>query len=102
MARHVKGVLGPGNLDPLTLDLNLTGQAYDVIHTSNLCDSLGTLNVMIGASPLLKQTPHATIYTVYLTSAMPKLGPVDNFVQRVTGMDTISASLLLGVVPIDW
>lgn len=94
--------MSQGDLRPLTLDLTLTGHTYDVIHTSNLADSLGTINLMVAASPLLKPLPHSTIYTVYLTASEPRLGPVDNFVQRVTGMDTISASLLLGVAPVDW
>lgn len=37
--------------------------AFDVIDTSNLSDSIGMLNLLIVAPPLLKKTPWATFYT---------------------------------------
>lgn len=36
---------------------------FDVIDTSDLAESLGMMNLLVVASPLLKATPHATLRT---------------------------------------
>lgn len=46
----------------LSVSLNAT-TSFDVIDSADLSQTLGILNILTGASPLLKATPHATLRT---------------------------------------
>ena len=92
-----RSALAPGHLDGLTL--RAPPCTYDVVSTSNLADSLGTVNLMVAIAPLLRPVPHATVMTQYLCS--PDSTP-SAFLQKQLGMDLVSASMLLGLAPVDW
>lgn len=76
-----------------------TPKAFDVIDTSNLSDYLGTLNILISASPLLKDTPAATLYTELMQKT------ADNerkkFEELLCG-PTTTVSTLLGMSPAEY
>lgn len=75
---------------------NIAPLQFDVIDTSNLSDHLGILNVLIGASPLLKRTPSSVLYTETLLSygEDPIMAFSDNLCCDVTTM-----SILLDLSP---
>lgn len=65
VAHHYTSVYG---LDPLLLDSGdyTVGKAplsFNVIDTSNLIDHFGSINLLVATSPLLKDTPSASLYT---------------------------------------
>ncbi|KIP04368.1 hypothetical protein PHLGIDRAFT_76054 [Phlebiopsis gigantea 11061_1 CR5-6] len=43
--------------------------SFDVVDTSNLCDHLGIVNVLVATSPLLNRSPWATLFTETLLSS---------------------------------
>lgn len=64
-AHHYTSVYG---LDPLLLDsgdytVRKAPFSFNVIDTSNLIDHFGAINLLVATSPLLKDTPSASLYT---------------------------------------
>ncbi|TPX18253.1 uncharacterized protein E0L32_002762 [Thyridium curvatum] len=73
--------------------------SFDAIDTSNLADHLGTLNILVAASPLLKELPWATLSTEFLL----KRGSGDrkNIDELLCG-DGRTLSMLLGLAPMEY
>lgn len=64
-AYHYTSVYG---LDPLLLNsgdyaVGKAPSSFNVIDTSNLIDHFGSINLLVATSPLLKDTPSASLYT---------------------------------------
>lgn len=76
-----------------------TPKIFDVIDTSNLSDYVGTLSMVISASPLLKDAPWATLYT----ETMQKTADSDRrkFEELLCG-PTTTVSTLLGISPTEY
>lgn len=76
-----------------------TPKTFDVIDTSNLCDHVGTLNMVVSASPLLKDAPWATLYT----EAIQKTADSERrkFEELLCGPTTTVATLL-GISPVEY
>lgn len=79
-----------------------TGRApkqFDVIDTSNLSDYVGTLNIVVSASPILKDAPWVTLYT----EAMQKGADSERkkFEELLCG-PTTTVSTLLGISPAEY
>lgn len=76
-----------------------TPKVFDVIDTSNLSDIVGALNIIISASPLLKDAPWATLYT----ETIPKTADSDRerFEELLCGATT-TVSTLLGISPTEY
>jgi hypothetical protein len=72
---------------------------FDVIDTSNLCDHLGGINLLLASTPLLKQTPTATLYTETLLPFGED--PMASITERFCG-DLTTISLLLNLTPISY
>ncbi|ROW03721.1 hypothetical protein VMCG_05334 [Cytospora schulzeri] len=72
---------------------------FDVIDTSNLSDYLGALNIVVSASPLLKATPWATLYTE--TMEKGREGERQKFEELMCG-PTRTVSTLLGISPVEY
>ncbi|KAF5334453.1 hypothetical protein D9611_014489 [Ephemerocybe angulata] len=73
--------------------------SFNAIHTSNLEDHIGLLNVLIPAIPLLSPGPSSVLYTESLLS----LGtdPTKEFVEHLKADITI-IGLLFGISPVDY
>ncbi|KAI7773736.1 hypothetical protein LA080_010012 [Diaporthe eres] len=92
-------------MEPLELDPDEYGmhsktpKQFDVIDTSNLSLYLGTLNLLVSGSPLLKATPWATLYTemIYDQQETEKA----NFEELLCGRTRTVASLL-GISPVEY
>lgn len=92
-------------MEPLELDPDEYGmhsktpKQFDVIDTSNLSLYLGTLNLLVSGSPLLKATPCATLYTemIYDQQETEKA----NFEELLCGRTRTVASLL-GISPVEY
>lgn len=92
-------------MEPLKLDdvqYGKNGNApnqFDVIDTSNLSDYFGALNLLVSATPLLRDMPWATLYT----ETMEK-GTNDEKKKfaDLLGGHTITVSTLLGISPIEY
>jgi hypothetical protein len=69
---------------------------FDIIDTSNLCDHIGMINVLVATAPLLKQTPVSTLYTETLLSSGED--PMVAFTESLCG-DPTTMSLLLDLTP---
>ncbi|KAF8535830.1 hypothetical protein BDD12DRAFT_796758 [Trichophaea hybrida] len=69
---------------------------FDVIDTSNLCDHVGLLNILIASAPLISRSPFATIVTEMLISNGKN--PYEAFTSILHG-DISTISLLLDLVP---
>jgi len=72
---------------------------FDVINTSNLADHLGTLNLLVAASPLLSNKPFSTLQTELLIKR--ESSEKETFSKLLYG-DTLSVSLLLGLTPVEY
>ncbi|KAH8904777.1 MYND finger family protein [Coniochaeta sp. PMI_546] len=72
---------------------------FDVIDTSNLSDHLGTLNLLVSASPLLKEKPSSTLYTEIMARGTD--GEKDKFESLLCG-HTKTLSLLIGLAPVEY
>jgi hypothetical protein len=71
---------------------------FDVIDTSSLADQTGTLNLLVSARPLLKDTPLATLYTDEVRGAADDPGrPIGQLIWR-----TYMVPTLLGLVPAEY
>ncbi|KAJ2919413.1 hypothetical protein MD484_g1063, partial [Candolleomyces efflorescens] len=76
--------------------------SFNVIHTSNLEDSIGLLNVLISTVPLLSQEPSSVLYTESLeTKGQDGVKEFEFEDGRLHGNITIMA-LVLGVCPVDY
>jgi hypothetical protein len=72
---------------------------FDVIDTSDLEDSLGTLNILVSANPLMKTVPWATLYTE------TRIGRVDSEKKRFEELlcgPTMTLATLLGISPVEY
>lgn len=88
------------DLDPV--DYGPAGDApqkFDVIDTSNLSDYLGALNILVSASPLLKDAPWATLYTETMRKGTD--GERQKFEELLCG-PTRTVSTLLGISPVEY
>lgn len=72
---------------------------FDIVDTSNLSDYLGALNILVSASPLLKATPWATLYTETMEKGTE--GERKKFGELLCG-PTTTVSTLLGISPIEY
>ncbi|EKM57497.1 uncharacterized protein PHACADRAFT_206398 [Phanerochaete carnosa HHB-10118-sp] len=72
---------------------------FDVIDTSNLCDHIGALNILISTVPLLKHTPCATIHTETLLPYTED--PLFAISERLCS-DLTTASVLLDLTPVSY
>ncbi|KAH6899519.1 hypothetical protein BKA70DRAFT_735204 [Coprinopsis sp. MPI-PUGE-AT-0042] len=73
--------------------------SFNVIHTSNLVDHIGLLNVLISSVPLLSPSPFSTIYSeslLFLGKDATK-----EFTESLKADITV-VGLLTGVVPVDY
>ncbi|GJE85068.1 DUF4470 and zf-MYND domain-containing protein [Phanerochaete sordida] len=70
--------------------------AFDAIDTSNLFDHIGGVNVLAAATPLLKNTPSAALYTESLLSSGD--GPTVSFAHSLCA-DITTISLLFDLTP---
>ncbi|KAI3318107.1 hypothetical protein HD806DRAFT_324747 [Xylariaceae sp. AK1471] len=94
-------------LDPSPLVLNLKAygkdgyapSTFDVIDTSNLTDHLGALNLLVAASPLLKDSSQSTVYLEALVKMHTT--PKAQFDALLRG-HAPSISLLLGLAPVEY
>lgn len=69
---------------------------FNVIDTSNLIDHFGSLNLLPAVSPLLEETPQATIHSDLLIKQ--EGGLADN-IARILHGDFATVALLLGLFP---
>ncbi|PSR83543.1 hypothetical protein PHLCEN_2v5697 [Hermanssonia centrifuga] len=70
---------------------------FNVIDTSNLCDHIGMLNILVAATPLLARTPSATLYTETLLASGQD--PTASFNNSLCG-DVMTMSALLDIIPL--
>lgn len=90
--------------DALALDLveyteGVAPKKFDVIDTSNLSDHSGALNLLVSASPLLKDVAWATLHTETMSGSTD--GKNARFDEILCGR-TKTVSLLLGVSPVEY
>ena len=76
-----------------------TPEAFNVIDSSNLADSVGLLNLLLVTKPLLEITRDATIYTEFL--ARQDSG-ISSTVGSALRGDLATISLLLDLYPAEW
>ncbi|KAJ2920961.1 hypothetical protein H1R20_g16132, partial [Candolleomyces eurysporus] len=72
---------------------------FNVIHTSNLEDHIGLLNILIPATPLLSPTPSSVLYTESL--CLLGADSTKEFIEHLHGDITVMG-LILGVCPVDY
>ncbi|KAJ2927552.1 hypothetical protein H1R20_g9535, partial [Candolleomyces eurysporus] len=72
---------------------------FNVIHTSNLEDHIGLLNILIPATPLLSPTPSSVLYTESLLWVGDDA--TKEFIEHLHGDITVMG-LILGVCPVDY
>ncbi|THH01477.1 hypothetical protein EW026_g1237 [Hermanssonia centrifuga] len=78
-------------------DEEVSPSRYNVIDTSNLCDHIGMLNVLVAATPLLTRTPSATLYTESLLASGED--PTVALSDSLCG-DIMTMSALLDLIPL--
>ncbi|KAJ3505931.1 hypothetical protein NMY22_g17411 [Coprinellus aureogranulatus] len=73
--------------------------SFNVIHSSNLEDHIGLLNVLIPAAPLLSSSPSSVLYTESLLA----LGsdPTKEFIEHLKA-DLTVMGLIFGICPVDY
>ena len=71
-------------------------ESFDVIHASNLVDSVGLLNILPATIPLLRLSPFSTLYTECQLLAAED--PVDTL-NALLFTDATTFTLLLGLAP---
>ncbi|KAI6748349.1 hypothetical protein HG530_015629 [Fusarium avenaceum] len=90
---------------PLTLDSKSYGKggsgpsSFDAIDTSNLCDHIGALNILVAAGPLLKDEPWSSLFTELLIK--PE-GSRKNALEKLLCGHAPTISLLLGFSPVQY
>ncbi|KAG2366725.1 hypothetical protein BDR07DRAFT_1352199 [Suillus spraguei] len=87
-------------LDPNAYETSAQSPAptmFNIIDTSNLLDHVGVLNILVVTSPILQQTPSATLYTEGLSGSDPE----DALPQQLCG-DIATIGLLLGLIPVSF
>ncbi|CAM9120819.1 unnamed protein product [Ectocarpus sp. 6 AP-2014] len=93
-----------GSVQPLHLRAGIFSYPpqFDVINTSNLAEHLGTVNVLVASSPLLKTLPHAVLLTSLLasTATLHLYDGLADFQAKLLCMSSHTAGILLGVVPV--
>ncbi|TEB27907.1 hypothetical protein FA13DRAFT_1666645 [Coprinellus micaceus] len=72
---------------------------FNVIHTSNLEDHIGLLNVLIPAAPLLSANASSVMYTESLLALASD--PTKEFIEHLKADITVMG-LLLGICPVDY
>ncbi|KAI1381035.1 hypothetical protein F4677DRAFT_462137 [Hypoxylon crocopeplum] len=92
------------HLKPLVLDGKdyVSGAApltFDVIDTSNLCDTIGRLTLLAAVSPLLRNNLYSTLYTEALDVTVKT--HKDTLDEMLCG-DVPTISTLIGLFPIDY
>ena len=73
--------------------------SFNTIDTSNLMDHVGAINLLVAASPLLDNTPSATLYT---ESLVRRHKSTDVFVREMLCGDFPTMSMLLGLFPTEY
>lgn len=73
---------------------------FDVVDTSNLADHAGMVNILLSASPLLKNTPWATFYTETLLQTGAD-DPTRGITTSLCG-DLSSAAMLFDLAPVSY
>ncbi|KAI1413398.1 hypothetical protein F5Y13DRAFT_198693 [Hypoxylon sp. FL1857] len=90
----------PIEFDPRSYDgLNSALTRFDVIDTSNLADHLGTLNLLVAATPLLKTLASSTLWIETLLKSEKTRKQQFDTLLRGHGP---TLSLLLGLSPVDF
>lgn len=90
---------------PLILDSKSYGKggsgpsSFDTIDTSNLCDHIGALNILVAAGPLLKDEPWSSLFTELLIK--PE-GSRKNALEKLLCGHAPTISLLLGFSPVQY
>ncbi|KAF5673183.1 hypothetical protein FHETE_3476 [Fusarium heterosporum] len=84
-------------LDPKAYGKTGSGPSiFDMIDTSNLCDHIGALNILVAAGPLLKDEPWSSLFTELLIK--PE-GSQSNALEKLLCGHAPTISLLLGFSP---
>lgn len=78
---------------------SLARTLFDVIDTSNLWDSVGGLKLLVSASPLLRDAPWATLYTLTTHDGMDEDA---RNLDRFLGGPLTTVSTLLGISPVEY
>lgn len=86
-------------LDPEEYAKDGVPRQFSSIETSDLADSAGTLNVLAAASPLLKNTPWATLFTE--TTSQGTGGRTGTAEELLCG-PLVTVSTLLGISPFQY
>ncbi|KAF4442119.1 hypothetical protein F53441_11822 [Fusarium austroafricanum] len=87
-------------LDPEDYGIGGSGPSmFDLIDTSNLCDHVGALNILVAAGPLLKDEPWASLFTELLIK--PE-GDQKNALDNILSGHAPTVSLLLGFSPVQY
>ncbi|KAG5634677.1 hypothetical protein H0H81_001127 [Sphagnurus paluster] len=95
----VQASLDGGDYD--TVSTNRAPLSFNVIDTSNLTDSMGLLNVLIMAVPLLERSTAAVLNTNTLLTSEDGGGSPGGLTYRACA-DISTLSLLLGIVPVSY
>ncbi|KAI1464937.1 uncharacterized protein F4812DRAFT_462259 [Daldinia caldariorum] len=79
--------------------LNSTPTRFDMIDTSNLADSLGALNLLLAAAPLLKESASSTLWMeTLIRTEKTQNRPFDALLPG----HALTISLLLGLSPVEY
>lgn len=73
--------------------------SFNVIHTSNLEDHIGLLNVLIPSAPLLSGNPSSVLYTESLLALATD--PTKEFIEHLKA-DLTVMGFILGICPVDY
>ncbi|KAJ4254962.1 hypothetical protein NW762_009764 [Fusarium torreyae] len=90
---------------PLVLDPKDYGKdgpgpsKFDMIDTSNLCDHIGAINILVAAGPLLKDEPWASLFTELLIKPG---GSEQDMLQKILCGHAPTIALLLGFTPVQY
>lgn len=86
-------------LDPVEYSELGAPRKFDVVDTSNLSDHFGALNILVSASPLLKDVAWATLHTETMCNTTD--GENSKFDEILCG-HTKTVSTLLGISPVEY
>jgi hypothetical protein len=74
--------------------------SFDVVDTSNLSDSIGLLNLLVAAAPLLKRSPFSVLNTSSLLAYNSQPTTKRSAIEERAILNFPSISLLLGIAPV--
>lgn len=99
-ANFYRRPLGPERLElDKASTASLARNVFDVIDTSNLGNSVGGLDLLVSASPLLKDAPWATLYTLTTHDGIEEETRNDG---RLLCGPLVTVSTLLGISPVEY